>query len=77
MNVLNDLNGMLDRYRSEHIGQNPELIVMGNESFANLCNLQGEGFCQLEFNFKTNGSTFNGIRLLISNELDYKEISFY
>lgn len=76
MSILNELNELLRDYRNTN-KCNPNLIVMGNESFSCLRDLQREGFLQLEFNFETNGSTFNGIRLLISNEFNYKEISFY
>lgn len=76
MNKLEELNMLLDDYRRLK-RVNPRLIVLGNESLYKLRKLQQEGFVQLEYNHKNNGETFNGIRVLLSQESNHEEISFY
>ena len=76
MSKLNELNELLRDYRRLN-RDNPKLIVLGVESFSELRDLQRTGWVQLEFNYETNGTTFNGIRVLVSSENNYGEISFY
>ncbi len=76
MTKLEEINKLLRDYRKLN-RKNPSLIVLGNESMYKLMMLQQVGFVQLEFNYETNGNTFNGIRVLISNENNHEEISFF
>ena len=76
MSKLNELNELLRDYRRLN-RDNPKLIVLGGESFSELRDLQRTGWVQLEFNYETNGTTFNGIRVLVSSENNHGEISFY
>jgi len=76
MNKLEELNELLHGHFKLN-RKHPSLIVLGGSAFAELRDLQRGGLCQLEQVYDNNKIKFNGIRVLISQETDYDEITFY